>query len=86
MDKLSLRQRSVLDLSKRVQFFKKTIKQWIYYAGLVYLKGHKLTEPQEAFLEDITDFFVEYMDNIENDKDFLKKAELEPIELPLKKY
>ena len=85
MEKLSLRQRSVLDLLKRVKFFKKTIKQWFYYAGLKYLKTHKLTDVQESFLEDITDFFVEYMDNVENDKDFLKKAELEPIELPFKR-
>ena len=85
MEKLSLRQRSVLDLLKRVKFFKKTIKQWFYYAGLKYLKTHKLTDAQESFLEDITDFFVEYMDDVENDKDFLKKAELEPIELPFKR-
>ena len=85
MEKLSLRQRSALDLLKRVKFFKKTIKQWFYYAGLKYLKTHKLTDAQESFLEDITDFLVEYMDNVENDKDFLKKAELEPIELPFKR-
>lgn len=85
MEKLSLRQRSVVDLTTRVKTFKKTIKQWFYYAGLKYLKTHKLTEPQETFLEDITDFFVEYMDNVENDKDFLKRAELEPINLPIKK-
>lgn len=85
MEKLDLRQRSVVDLVSRVKFFKKTLKQWFYYAGLIYLKTHKLTDSQEAFLEDITDFFVEYMDNVEKDKNFLKKINLDPVDLPINK-
>lgn len=84
MEKLSVRQRSVADLAKRVFAFKRTIKQWVYYAGLKYLQKNKLTEPQEAFLADLTDFFVEYIDEIEKDKDFLKKADLDPIKLPIR--
>ena len=83
MEKLSVRQRSVADLAKRVLVFKRTIKQWVYYAGLKYLQKNKLTEPQEAFLADITDFFVEYIDEIEKDKDFLKKMDIGAVSLPI---
>ena len=84
MEKLNLRQRSAVDLVGRVKIFKKTLKQWFYYAGLEYLKTHKLSDSQEALLEDITDFFVEYMDDVEKDTNFLKRADLEPVQLPVR--
>ncbi len=84
MDNFSLRQRSLVDLAERVLVFKKTIKQWFYYAGLKYMQQHKLNDVQENLLEDITDFYVEYMDNIENDKEFFKKIKIDPVGFSVK--
>ena len=82
MEELSLRQKSVLDLIRRVIPMKKTIKQWFYHAGMKFLQTHELTDDQENFLEEVTDFFVENLDEIEEDIKFFKKAELGPIQLP----
>lgn len=81
MGKFSIQQKSAIDLAERVLLFKRTIKQWIYYAGLKYMQKHKLSDSQESFLEDITDFFVEYIDDIENDKDFFKRTRLSSVDL-----
>lgn len=81
MEKMSLRQKCTRDLARRVSVFKCTIKQWIYHAGIRYLKTHSLSENQELVLEDFTDFIVEYMDEIDKE-DFLDKEELQPIDLP----
>ena len=78
---MSLRQKCTRDLARRVSVFKRTIKQWIYHAGIRYLKTHTLSENQELVLEDFTDFIVEYMDEIDKD-DFLNKEELQPVDLP----
>lgn len=78
---MSLRQKCTRDLARRVSVFKCTIKQWIYHAGIRYLKTHSLSENQELVLEDFTDFIVEYMDEIDKD-DFLKKEKFQPIDLP----
>lgn len=83
--RFSLRQRSNFDLVKRVRMFKRTLKQWIFYAGIKFLKTHKLTDIEEKLLEDVTDFFVEYIDKVEEDKEFLTKVKLPPIKLPEKK-
>lgn len=85
MKELSLRQKSVLDLIRRVIPMKKTIKQWFYHAGMKFLQSHQLTDEQETFLEEVTDFFVENLDELEEDIKFLKKVELDPIKLPEKK-
>ena len=84
MEKPSIRQRSLKDLAERVLLFKRTIKQWFYYAGLKYLKTHTLTDSQETFLEDITDYFVEQMDGISSDNEFFKKPSLPPIQIKKK--
>lgn len=75
LKKLSLRQKSIKDLIKRLAVFKRTLKQWFYFAGLRYLQTHKLNNAQEEFLEDFTDFLVEYMDNTDTDE-FFKRKEL----------
>ena len=80
LKKLSLRQKSVKDLAKRVIVFKRTLKQWFYFASLRYLQTHELNDMQEAFLEDFTDFLVEYMDNVDTDE-FFKRKELSYIEI-----
>lgn len=85
MVKLSLRQKSVLDLGNRVLLLKSTIKQWFFHAGMKFLQGRELTEEQEAFLAEFTDFITDSIDRIEQDKSFLKKATLGPIQLPKKK-
>ena len=85
MKELSLRQKSVLDLIRRVIPLKKTIKQWFYHAGMKFLETHQLTDEQEVFLEEVTDFFVENLEEVTEDPKFLKKAELGPIVLPKEK-
>ena len=51
-----------------------------------FLQEHdNLTDEQELFLEEITDFFVENIENIEHDKTFLKRIEMGPIDLSKKK-
>ena len=85
MKELSLRQKSVLDLVRRVIPMKKTIKQWFYHAGMKFLQSRELTDEQEVFLEEVTDFFVENLEKIEEDRSFLKRVDLGPIQLPKKK-
>lgn len=86
MVELSLRQKSVLDLVKKVSAIKSIVKRWFYYAGMKFLQEHdNLTDEQELFLEEITDFFVENIENIEHDKTFLKRIEMGPIDLSKKK-
>ena len=86
MQEMSLRQKSVLDLIRRVKPLKKTIKQWFYHAGMKFLQGRELTDEQEVFLEEVTDFFVENLEQLEEDTKFLQKVELGPIQLPNKKW
>ena len=85
MKELSLRQKSVLDMIRRVKPLKKFIKQWFYHAGMKFLQANQLTDEEEVFLERVTDFFVENLDEIEEDVKFLQRAELGPIQLPNKK-
>ena len=85
MQEMSLRQKSVLDLIRRVKPLKKTIKQWFYHAGMKFLQVNQLTDEEELFLEKVTDFYVENLEELEEDIKFLKKIELGPIQLPNKK-
>ena len=85
MKELSLRQKSVLDLIRRVKPLKKTVKQWFYHAGMKFLQVNELTDEEEIFLEKVTDFYVENLDKLEEDIKFLQKVELGPIQLPTKK-
>jgi hypothetical protein len=85
MAELSLRQKSVQNLIRRVTPLKKVIKQWFYHAGMKFLQSHQLTDEEEVFLEEVTDFFVDNLDELQDDVKFLKKVELGPIQLPKKK-
>lgn len=76
MDKLTIKQKSAVDLANRVLVFQRTIKQWFYYASLKFLQMNELSSSEEDFLEKITNFYIKYMDNITNDKDFLKAIKL----------
>ena len=85
MEELSLRQKSVLDLIRRVRPLKRTIKQWFYHAGMKFLEANQLTDEEELFLERVTDFYVSNLEAIEEDIKFLKKVEFGPIQFPNKK-
>lgn len=85
MKGLSLRQKSLLDLVRRVTPLRATIKQWFYHAGMKFLQSHELNEEQEKLLEEMTDFFIENLDTLEEDAKTLEKAQLGPVQLPGKK-
>ena len=85
MKELSLRQKSLRDLIRRVKPLKSTIKQWFYHAGMKFLQGRELTDEQEVFLEEVTDFFVENLEELDETDKFLERVELDPIKLPEKK-
>lgn len=82
---LDLRQKQLLDMARRVKGLKHTFKQWLNYVGIKFIQGRNLSDEQELMLEEIIDFYSDYIDKIEQDKTFLKKVTLEPIKLPEKK-
>ena len=84
-EKLSLRQSAYYDIIKRLHPIKEVVKRWYYRAGMKFLQSRELTDEQEVFLEEVTDFFVDNLDNIEKDQNFIKKVILDPIKLPEKK-
>jgi hypothetical protein len=75
----------VLDLIRKIGPLKSTVKQWFYHAGMKFLQSHQLTDEQEVFLEEVTEFFVENLEELREDPKFLEKVELGPIQLPEKK-
>ncbi len=85
MEKLSLRQKSVLNLIRKIKPLKRFIKQWFYHAGMKFLQVHHLTDEEELFLEKVTDFFVENLEEIDEDPKFLQRVDIGPIQLPNKK-
>ena len=72
-------------MAKNVLLLKDTMKRWYNYAGIKYLQEHQLTDEQEEFLEEITEFINSSIDKLESDDSFLKKIMLPPIKLPQKK-
>ena len=82
---MDLQRRRAEDLACRVLTFKRTLKQFFYYACLKYLQTHKVSDLQETFLEDITTFFIQTVNNIDKDEALLEKIKLKPVELPLVK-
>ena len=84
-EKLSLRERATYDIVRRLHPIKELVKKWYYHAGMKFLQNRTLTDEQEFFLEDVTDFFIENLENIEKDKSFIRKVVLDPIKLPEKK-
>lgn len=75
IEKMSLRQKSAKDLAERTLLFKRTLRQWFYFAGIRYMQTHKLTDNQELTIENFTDFIVEFMDDTNSDE-FIERAEL----------
>ena len=82
---LTLRQKQLLNMVGRVSELKHTFKQWFNYVGVKFLQAKELTEEQEALLEEMVDFYSDYIDKIEQDKSFLKRVSLDPIQLPAPK-
>ena len=80
-----LRQKGLLDLRRGVRLFKNVIERWINHVGIKFLQQRELTDEQEAFLEELTEFYINEINNIENNASFLAKAVLGPIRLPKKK-
>ena len=84
-ESFGLRQRALYNFVKNLLPVKELAKKWYYHAGMKFLKSRELTDEEEAFLEEITDFYIDDLNNIEKDKNFLKKIKLDPIKLPEKK-
>lgn len=82
MHEFSLKQKSIIDLIESVIPMKHVIKRWFHHAGMKFLQSRQLTDEQEKFLEEITDFYSDNLENIERDKSFLKKIEFEEIKFP----
>jgi hypothetical protein len=72
-------------MAERVSLMKHTFKQWMNYVGVKFVQNRQLTDEQETFLEEMIDFYSDYADRIEQDKSFLKKVSLDPIQFPQKK-
>lgn len=62
---MNMRQKRELNLMKRVIPVKKTIKDWYYHVGMKFINSRQFKDEEEAFLEEITEFFVSALDNIE---------------------
>lgn len=85
MERPKVRERELQLMAKNVLLLKDTMKKWYNYTGIKFLQQHKLTDEQEAFLEEITEFVNASIDRLESDESFLKKILLPPIKLPQKK-
>lgn len=85
MEQLSLREKSVLTLIRNVKPLKKFIKQWFYHAGMKFLQAHDLSDNEELFLEKVTDFYMQNLEEIDEDAKFFKRVTLGPVQLPTPK-
>lgn len=83
--KRTLKEKQLQLMAKEVLELKSTIRKWYNYTGIKYLQEHQLTDEQELFLEDITDYIVNAIDRLENDENFLKSIVLPSVKLPQKK-
>ena len=63
---MNMRQKRDLNLMNRVIPVRKTIKDWYYHTGIQFINSRQLTDLEEAFLEEVTDFFINALDNIED--------------------
>lgn len=84
-EKLSLKERANYEMVKRLIPVKEAVKRWFCRAGMKFLQSHQLTDEQWTFLEDVTDFYMDNLENIEKDTSFIKKVVLPEIKLPNKK-
>lgn len=62
--------------------FKDAAKKWYNHACIKYMQDRELTDEQEAFLEEISEFITNAIDTLEGDSSFLRKILLPPVKLP----
>ena len=63
---MNMRQKRDLNLMNRVIPVKKTIKDWYFHAGMKFLNKRPLTDLEEKFLEEVTEFYMDVLENIED--------------------
>ena len=63
---MNMRQKRDLNLMKRVIPVKKTIKDWYFHAGMKFMNSRQLKDNEEEFLEEVTEFYMNVLDNIED--------------------
>ncbi len=76
---LSLRQKEKLNLIGSLKMLKNATRRWFFYAINGFLRGRELTDEQEAFLDEVSEYLLNNLETIENDRNFIKKAELSPL-------
>ena len=85
MEKRTLREKEMLLMGRSVLELKDTMKKWYNHAGIRFLQTRQLTDEQEEFLEDITEFINDSIDKLEEDESFVRNVLLPPVEFPQKK-
>lgn len=73
---MNLKQMRDLGLMKRVLPIRETIKDWYYHAGSKFLLSREFTQKEEEFLEEVTEFFLKNLDNIEDIRKSIPKKDL----------
>lgn len=76
---MNLKQMRDLGLMKEVIPVRNTIKNWYYHAGSRFLLSREFSQTEEAFLEEVTEFFLSNLDNIEDIEKRIRKEELGKI-------
>ena len=73
---MNMKQMRDLGLMKEVIPIRNTIKNWYYHAGSQFLLSREFSMTEEAFLEEVTEFFLNNLDNIEDIEKRIRKKEL----------
>ena len=73
---MNMKQMRDLGLMKRVLPIRETIRDWYYHAGSQFLLSRELNQKEEEFLEEVTEFFLKNLDNIEDIEKRIRKKEL----------
>lgn len=63
---MNVKHRRDLDLMRRVISVRKVIKDWYYHAGMKFINSRQFKDEEEAFLEEVTEFFINNLENIED--------------------
>lgn len=63
---MNMKQMKDLGLMKQVIPVRNVIKNWYYHAGSQFLLSREFTQKEEEFLEEVTEFFLKNLDNIED--------------------
>ena len=63
---MNVKHRRDLDLMRRVIPVRKVIKDGYYHAGMKFINSRQFKDEEEAFLEEVTEFFINNLENIED--------------------